>query len=161
MMSLYKSPQKTLLLSSIIDEKRYYCTNEDSSQDLSLYFEHWIYFQHGNMYSKFEVYCCCAESRVGLAWDTHNFGRQEKCWQNVGKVLLMWQHHFVAIEELETDIREVSSFANTSTYHGLTQDTIYYKWASVKMTLKFHFLWSTSLYQLYILIGWEANPCLS
>ena len=23
------------------------------------------------------------------------------------------------------------------------QDTIYYKWASVKMTLKFHFLWST------------------
>ena len=24
-----------------------------------------------------------------------------------------------------------------------TQDTIYYKWASVKMTLKFHFLWST------------------
>ena len=98
--------------------------------DLSLYFEHWIYFHHGNMYSKFEVYCCCAESRVGLAWDTHNFGRQEKCWQNVGKVLLMWQHHFVAIEELETDFREVLSFANTSTYHGLTQDTIYYKWAS-------------------------------
>ena len=25
----------------------------------------------------------------------------------------------------------------------LLQDTIYYKWASVKMTLKFHFLWST------------------
>ena len=26
---------------------------------------------------------------------------------------------------------------------GLPQEGIYYKWASVKMTLKFHFLWST------------------
>ena len=33
---------------------------------------------------------------------------------------------------------------------GTTQDTIYYKWASVKMTVKFHFL---RVYQLYILIG--------
>ena len=26
---------------------------------------------------------------------------------------------------------------------GVGQEGIYYKWASVKMTLKFHFLWST------------------
>ena len=26
---------------------------------------------------------------------------------------------------------------------GSPQEGIYYKWASVKMTLKFHFLWST------------------
>ena len=37
---------------------------------------------------------------------------------------------------------------NNCLHFCLHQDTIYYKLASVKMTLKFHFLW----YQLYILI---------
>ena len=32
---------------------------------------------------------------------------------------------------------------NNCLHFCLHQDTIYYKWASVKMTLKFHFLWST------------------
>ena len=38
-----------------------------------------------------------------------------------------------------TIIMSPSSISSLSFF----QDTIYYKWASVKMTLKFHFLWST------------------
>ena len=48
------------------------------------------------------------------------------------------------------------------------QDTIYYKWASVKMTLKFHFLWSTlfwleesvsAVYSDWLRGKSEANSC--
>ena len=53
-----------------------------------------------------------------------------------------------------------------SQYHH--QDTIYYKWASVKMTLKFHFLWSTlfwleesvsAVYSDWLRGKSEANSC--
>ena len=48
------------------------------------------------------------------------------------------------------------------------QDTIYYKWASVKMTLKFHFLWSTlfwleesvsAVYSDWLRSKSETNSC--
>ena len=67
--------------------------------------------------------------------------------------------------------------ASSSSGHGFlfvswhehpAQDTIYYKWASVAMTLKFHFLWSTlfwleesvsALYSDWLRGKSEANSC--
>ena len=53
-------------------------------------------------------------------------------------------------------------------YFTLFQDTIFHKWASVKMTLKFHFLWSTlfwleesvsAVYSDWLRGKSEANSC--
>ena len=63
-----------------------------------------------------------------------------------------------------TIIMSPSSISSLSFF----QDTIYYKWASVKMTLKFHFLWSTlfwleesvsAVYSDWLRGKSEANSC--
>ena len=53
-----------------------------------------------------------------------------------------WSPHTAGAPPVITTVREASIYT-TSWLCLLSQEGIYYKWANVKMTLKFHFLWST------------------
>ena len=61
--------------------------------------------------------------------------------------LTFWRQSWVCFIEMNRENGEkvwgMMADGSTSGLQGVSQDTIYYKWASVKMALKFHFLWST------------------
>ena len=53
----------------------------------------------------------------------------------------MWPLHGDQWSNTATQLHTDTEHMNEHLH--LMQEGIYYKWASVKMTLKFHFLWST------------------